>query len=336
MRERGNKNEIVVSPGRELDHRYTLMTEHVCPVGALTSRDFRFKARVWFLRAQKSVCSGCATGCNSFMDYDPRDNRVYRLRPRDNAQVNKFWMCDDGMLTYRAIHENRLERGALRNGGTQETSAAQAVAIAASTLASVPGDRVAFVLSAQASNEDNFAMVRFAQALGSDKLYLAALGGWQGDDILRSSDNNPNRRGALQMAGQTLLPLAALLPILGKDEVDAVLVLGSVTAEDSTALAPLRTVTTIALSSHKGPLTAAASIALPVAAHGEIAGTFVNQKGTAQRFEAAIHPPEGIAPAWSTLGALARAMGKDLGFHTLAELRAKMPGADATRQEARA
>ena len=62
MRERGNKNEIVVSPGRALDHRYTFMTEHVCPVGALTTRDFRFKARVWFLRSKKSVCTGCAIG----------------------------------------------------------------------------------------------------------------------------------------------------------------------------------------------------------------------------------------------------------------------------------
>ena len=65
MRERGNKNEITVSPGRELNHKYTLMTEHVCPVGALTSRDFRFKARVWFLRTANGVCNGCATGCNS-------------------------------------------------------------------------------------------------------------------------------------------------------------------------------------------------------------------------------------------------------------------------------
>ncbi|MEY4579923.1 MAG: hypothetical protein RL701_4626, partial [Pseudomonadota bacterium] len=107
MRERGNKNEITVSPGRELDHRYTLMTEHVCPVGALTSRDFRFKARVWFLRTAKGVCNGCATGCNDHVDFDPRHNRVYRIRPRDNAEVNKFWMCDDGMLSYHAIHENR-------------------------------------------------------------------------------------------------------------------------------------------------------------------------------------------------------------------------------------
>ena len=90
-------------PGRELDHKYTLMTEHVCPVGALTSRDFRFKARVWFLKSGEGVCTGCATGCNTHVDYDPRYGKVYRLRPRDNEDVNKFWMCDDGMMTYTAV-----------------------------------------------------------------------------------------------------------------------------------------------------------------------------------------------------------------------------------------
>src|SRR5690606_36740724 len=100
-------NEIVLAPGRELDHDYTLMTEHVCPVGALTSRDFRFKARVWFLKSAPGVCSGCATGCNTHVDYDPRNGQVYRLRPRDNEAVNKFWMCDDGMMTYRENQEGR-------------------------------------------------------------------------------------------------------------------------------------------------------------------------------------------------------------------------------------
>src|SRR6185295_7110793 len=108
LRERGNLGEITVSPGRQLDHDYTLMTEHVCPVGALTSSDFRFKARVWFLRSARTVCQGCATGCNAYLDYDPRNNTPYRHRPRDNAEVNKYWMCDEGMLSYKRAVEDRL------------------------------------------------------------------------------------------------------------------------------------------------------------------------------------------------------------------------------------
>src|ERR1700733_4643973 len=108
MRERGNLNEIFVAPGRKLEGHYTFMTEHVCPVGALTTKDFRFKARVWFLRSVESICQGCATGCNTHLDYDPRYNRAYRYRPRDNEQVNKYWMCDEGMLTYKEAHDGRV------------------------------------------------------------------------------------------------------------------------------------------------------------------------------------------------------------------------------------
>jgi NADH-quinone oxidoreductase subunit G len=108
MRERGNLNEIFVAPGRQLEGHYTFMTEHVCPVGALTTKDFRFKARVWFLRSAKSVCQGCATGCNAWLDFDNRTNKAYRYRPRDNEAVNKYWMCDEGMLSYRAAHEGRV------------------------------------------------------------------------------------------------------------------------------------------------------------------------------------------------------------------------------------
>jgi NADH-quinone oxidoreductase subunit G len=117
MRQRGNLNEVFVAPGRQLDGKYTFMVEHVCPVGALTTVDFRFKARVWFLRTAKSVCQGCATGCNTYLDYDPRFNKAYRYRPRDNEQVNKFWMCDDGMLTYKRAHDGRVTEPMLAGGG---------------------------------------------------------------------------------------------------------------------------------------------------------------------------------------------------------------------------
>jgi NADH-quinone oxidoreductase subunit G len=336
MRERGNKNEIFVSPGRQLDHKYTFMTEHVCPVGALTTRDFRFKARVWFLRAHKSVCAGCATGCNSFVDSDPRDNRVYRLRPRDNMAVNKFWMCDDGMMSYHRIHEGRLTRGRVRNGGAQETSPEEALRAAAASLRAVATGKLAVVLSAQHCSEDNLAAVKLAAALGTDKLYLAALGGWEGDKILRSSDNNPNRKGALQAAGRELPGVSALLSAVAAGEVEAVLTLGAECIEDTAALAPLRNVRTIVLASHEGPLSGLARVSIPVALYAEMEGTFVNDKGMAQRFQPAITPAEGVRPAWETLAALAKAMGKDLGFSQLAELRrgmvASAPGASSATE----
>src|SRR6187401_1682262 len=146
LRERGNLNEIFVAPGRQLEGHYTFMTEHVCPVGALTTKDFRFKARVWFLRTAKSVCQGCATGCNDFIDYDPRDNKVQRLRPRDNMQVNRFWMCDGGMLSYRAAHLGRVTEAKLRG---KKATVESALAEVTKRFGEAPRDGIAFVLSAQ-------------------------------------------------------------------------------------------------------------------------------------------------------------------------------------------
>jgi NADH-quinone oxidoreductase subunit G len=306
------------------------MTEHVCPVGALTTKDFRFKARVWFLRSQKSVCNGCATGCNDYIDYDPRDQKVQRLRPRDNAQVNKFWMCDDGMLSYQRFHANRVEHAVVRNGKTQDTSADDALKIAASTLLSGDGGRVAVVLSAQHSSEDNLAAMKLANALGTQWLFLTALPGWEGDKILRNADNNPNRRGATQVAGKMLPPLASLLAAVAGDQVDAVVVLGTACGESAEQLAPLREISTIVLASNHGALSEVASVLLPVAGHHEASGTFVNAAGIAQRANAAVPPAEGVRPAWETLAALARAMGKDLGFRQLSELRSALGGAAGT------
>lgn len=332
MRERGNRNEIVVSPGRELDHKYTFMTEHVCPVGALTTSDFRFKARVWFLRSQKSVCDGCATGCNSFADYDPRTQRVYRLRPRDNEQVNKFWMCDDGMMSYTRAHEGRVEGGIVREGhgvvrAERMTSAAEALEAAARALRGVDGDRIAVVLSAQHSTEDNLALVKLAAALGTSRLYLAANGGWEGDTILRNADNNANRRGAaLAAGGKTLPDLSQLLPAISAGEVAAVITLGTASREDGAALAPITELAaSVSLATHVAPLSQVAAVVIPVACHYEMEGTFVNAKGLAQRFWPAIPAPEGVRPAWETLAALAKALGKDLGLGSLADVRKAIP-----------
>ena len=327
MRERGNKNEIMLSPGRELDHKYTLMTEHVCPVGALTSRDFRFKARVWFLRAAKGVCNGCATGCNDYLDFDPRHNRVYRIRPRDNETVNKFWMCDDGMLTYHALNEGRITRGSVRNGQVEAVDTPKAIALAAAALNRASGAKIGVVLSAQHASEDNVVLARLAvDVLGSDKFYLAAKGGWDGDKILRHPDNNPNRAGAQAAVGGKARGMDQLLADAKSGAVEAVLMLASASAEDVAALAPLRSVkATVALASNDTPLSQVAGIVIPVAAFGEMEGTFVNAKGMAQRFERAVQPPEGVQPAWQTLLELAKAMGKPLAVEHIAEIRSALP-----------
>ncbi|MDB4972239.1 MAG: NADH-ubiquinone oxidoreductase chain [Myxococcaceae bacterium] len=328
MRERGNKNEITLSPGRELDHKYTLMNEHVCPVGALTSSDFRFKARVWFLKSQTSICSGCATGCNMFIDFDPRNNTVYRLRPRDNPAQNQYWMCDDGMMTYKAFHEGRVINGRVREGrgAVIEVDVSEAIDAAAKLLRSAKTDKLAVVLSAHGSNEDNLALATLAKQLGTDKLYLAALGGWEGDKIIRNADNNPNRAGAQLVAGGGLKPLGELLADIASGAVESVVALGFHTAESAQELAPLAGLATvISLTSNEGVLPSLANVVIPIATHAETFGTFVNAKGVAQQFKRAIFPPEGVRSGWETIDALSLALGQKANFGSLKAVRAALP-----------
>jgi len=324
MRERGNKNEIVLAPGRELDHKYTLMTEHVCPVGALTSQDFRFKARVWFLKSAQGVCTGCATGCNTHVDYDPRNGKIYRLRPRDNAEVNQFWMCDDGMMTYTRHDTDRLLMPTVGRGEERvPVGEDEALDLATEKLNAVEASKLAVVLSAQHTTEDNLALAKLAAALGAERLYLAALGGWEGDDILRSEDRNPNRAGATQaVGGATLKSVPDLLTDVQSGAVQGVLALGWATAEKLEELAPLVALDgVVSLTSHVGALPAVASVTIPVADTFEVDGSFVNAKGLTQAFPPTLSPPADIEPAWKTISDLAGKLGKDLGFKDLQGLR---------------
>src|SRR3954466_1038246 len=115
MADRGDHEVLTTAPGHRLDNPYSLNTVDVCPVGALTSKDFRFAMRAWELHTTASVCAGCATGCNDEIHHARA--QIYRLVPRENQAVNKFWMCDEGRLTYKEIRTSRVA-GARLSGQT--------------------------------------------------------------------------------------------------------------------------------------------------------------------------------------------------------------------------
>ncbi len=335
-RERGNLSEIVLSPGRELDSAYSLMTEYVCPVGALTATDFRFKARVWFLRASRSVCVGCATGCNSYTDFDPRDQRVYRYRPRENREVNQYWMCDEGMLDHRRIHEGRALRARIKGKKTDRDSA---VKEAASVLKNVDPERVGVVLSAQHSNEDNFALLRLARDyLGTGHLFVSGRPPGQGDSILRHADKNPNSAGVTGLCTTSPPePFAKLVSAIEDGKITHVLALGSIVTEPDKAGALAKLAALVTLASHDGAFVKHAHVSIPVSSWAECDGTFVNAKGLAQQSERAIAPQGDSLPAWKIVAALARAMKFPLGWKKLADVRRAMqPEAGATIAEAQA
>ena len=317
MAQRGDHEVLTTAPGRRLDNPYSLNTVDVCPVGALTAKDFRFAMRAWELYATPSVCPGCATGCN--VEVHASRDKVYRLVPRANPAVNKFWMCDEGRFTYKRLHQ---ERTVVPLSGGLPVEWDRALEDAAKKLrASLDKGTgsVGVVFNAQSTNEDLYALAKLAfDHLKIDKAYLAGYDeGWH-DDILVSADKNPNTAGAKGIAGGRLRSLVDLSRDLKSKAVSALLVLGEhgVLGANAAAL-PLGNLDGLVVAaSHNGPLTEAAHVVLPLADWAECDGTFTNKLGMVQRIRAALPPPGDALPGWDILAHLAHKMGIAMDYTT--------------------
>jgi NADH-quinone oxidoreductase subunit G len=315
MAHRGDHEVLTTSPGRRLDNPYSLNTVDVCPVGALTSKDFRFAMRVWELYATPSVCPGCATGCN--IEAHASRDRLYRLVPRANPAVNKFWMCDEGRFTYKRVHQQRVV--VPQSGGTpvQWDKALDDAAKRLRAALDRGTTNVGVVFNAQSTNEDLYALARLAfDHLKLDKAYLAGFDeGWH-DDILVSADKNPNTAGARAVIGGKLRSLLDLSRDLKSKAIGALLVVGDagVLGSNGTAGLPLDKLDAlVVLAAHAGSLTEAAQVVLPIAEWAEVDGTFTNRQGLVQRIRPALPPPGDSLPAWEVLSHLSR----KLGAHTV-------------------
>ena len=300
---RGDHQILTTAPGAQLDNPYSLNTVDVCPVGALTSKDFRFTMRAWELEATPSVCNGCATGCN--VEIHHKHGRAWRLVPRHNPDVNQFWMCDEGRFTYHPLREHRLAGATVAGLPAGWDRAIRAAADLVMPLLASSRPSVGVVLSAEACNEDNFALAKLAKAWGVTQVYVAEKPDVPGraDGRLRVADVNPNRRGVQLIAealGLPARPTAELSP-----EVRCLVMLGA--DLPGIADAKLAEVGIIAITPHERAAAAAASVALPAAAWAELAGTVTNAAGLVQRMHAAFAPPGQALPGWEAVVRLAHA-----------------------------
>jgi NADH-quinone oxidoreductase subunit G len=152
--DRGSHTELTAHPGKRLENNYSLNTVDICPVGALTSTDFRFKMRVWFLKETKSICTSCATGCNTVIG--SREDVIYRQTPRENDHVNSCWMCDYGRLNFKYLEaENRLLDPRIRfEGKLIPADWPTAIAQAALQLKQFAGSEIAIIASGRMTNEE--------------------------------------------------------------------------------------------------------------------------------------------------------------------------------------
>ncbi len=310
--QRGDHCEIELAPGKTLDNPYSGNVVDICPVGALTSRDFRFRARVWYLERANSVCGACANGCN--IEVYHRQGQVYRFQPRANPEVNQFWMCDEGRQSYATLQtEGRLTRPLVRGEDEFLHSTWGTALLAASgrlndlACAHGPGS-VGIVVSAQASNEEIFLLRRLAERLGAR---LASVS-WSPphatqDDFLIKADKNPNTQGLVAQGVPPDGALDALLADAAEGRLQA-LVLHRVdltTWRPTAAAAALEGVPClVVLDTDQRPTAEYADVVLPVATYIESDGTFTNHGGRVQRFCPAVKPPGEARAGWLVLAEL--------------------------------
>jgi len=308
VHERGHLSEIAIFPGEELNNRYSGNVVDVCPVGALTDRDFRFQCRVWFLGSAQSICPGCSRGCNIEIHFNERFNpryhaqRIHRLKPRFHPDVNRYWICDEGRYSYHEIDAaERLRlpsRG--RDGNPRPVDWDEAIAFAANTLKSTldqygPGS-AAVLASPQMTNEELFQLRRlFRDSLRVERIlwHVPNREPVTSDDFLVTADKNPNAKGA-EVLGLAETGIDELLEDCAAGRIHFLYLCRhdlTRTFEPERVKAALSRVDCIVFHGSYDHATAGlADIRLPSAVYAEKSGTWINLQGRVQRINAAIAP----------------------------------------------
>jgi NADH-quinone oxidoreductase subunit G len=292
--ERGSHTTLSIHPDKRFDNNYSLNTVDICPVGALTSKDFRFKMRVWFLKETKSICAGCATGCNILIG--SREDTVYRLTPRENEAVNSFWMCDQGRLGFHYIHdEKRLSEPLAQIGQTRMSIPwSELLGQVAAALKKYRSDQIAMIVSARLTNEELFLLSQIKNALGGSAMLcdvVPRVG--QADGLLRSADLNPNTAGArlmgLSNAGVSLPKIREAI-VSGK--IKALWLVHEDSADAGVTQADLEYLELLVVQGiSAGEAAPKAHFVLPGASFAEKRGTMINAAGRIQRLNKAIECP---------------------------------------------
>ncbi|MBI3320902.1 MAG: molybdopterin-dependent oxidoreductase [Candidatus Omnitrophica bacterium] len=319
--QRGDHAEIGLHPGKPLDNNYAGNVVDICPVGALTDRDFRFKCRVWYLGTTNSVCPGCARGCNiqihsnrerEWRPHIAKGERVMRLKPRYNPDVNQWWMCDEGRYGYHAIDERRLAHVQLREGhalrpGTWEEAFSLMGGALARLRQSKQLDQVGVLLSSHLTNEDLYAAKRVFGQLGVSQVVFQRPPPGQGDALLLQADKSPNARGAQALGiregaeGLLAQALRKQLRVLFVLTQDLTVLFGEERVREAAAALELL----VFQGPHMNQTAELAHLVLPSAVYAEKGGTFTNFEGRVQRIHAALEPWGESKPDWEILAALA-------------------------------
>ena len=265
---RGDEAKVSTMPGRKLDNSYAMNVVDLCPVGALTSKDFRFHQRVWFLKSADSVCQGCAKGCNIYIDHNRpkyQDDVIYRFRPRRNDEVNGFFICDEGRMSYKELETNRQENILFEGEVVDEMEAIERY----KALFSQYRGEVTVVIDANLYSEEIEAIVTYSKSIEA-KVYvpLACYDDPSfADEMLKSAKRAANYATVIEMGLETIMPTDIGLLI---------------NFNHST---PIKAKAEIFFSTHQGDRK---NLIFPIAAFSENSGSLTNEDGIVQWCEKAV------------------------------------------------
>jgi len=320
--DRGSHTVLTAHPGKRLENNYSLNTVDICPVGALTSSDFRFKMRVWFLKETKSICTSCATGCNTIIG--TREDIIYRQTPRENDAVNSCWMCDYGRLNFDYLQSEKRLLAPRISSGNKLAAADWNVAIthAALQLKQFSGWEIAIIASGRMTNEELWLTAQLARTLDVQLIDIVPHTS-QGDDILLSEDRNPNMNGA-RLLGITSEPgakLPAIAEAVKSGRVKALIALGEnpidfgISAEQLSNLLAFMVMDILS-----NPATENATVVLPSFGFAEKRGSMINGKGRLQRLNRAVRGPGNARDDWEILRDLLQALTGSNGLYSIEDV----------------
>lgn len=328
----GDRSRIGTTAERPLNNDYSINTADICPVGALLSRDFHHKRRVWFLQEHESVCPSCANGCN--VKLGVFQNEIQRMIPRRNDAVNDTWMCDHGRLNYHFAHdETRVRTPLVRDPATAGAGAGNgngagadvkyattldaALEAAAEKLrgaiAAHGAGAIAVLGSPHLTNEDTFRLVQLVEALGTPHFDMVVPVG-PADDFLIKPEKAANANGARALGvapGAGGKDAQGILDACKAGELRVLVVVGSsdaarVLGDDGIKDTAAKLDALITIDATRSALTDAATVVLPGLVWAEKDGTFTNHAGRVQRIRKALEAPEGLVPEGALFPRLAQ------------------------------
>ncbi len=302
--QRGTHTTLTVHPDRQLDSNYSLNTADICPVGALTSNDFRFQMRVWFLKETPSIDVNCGTGTN--ITIWTRGNKIHRITPRQNDEVNSTWMPDSHRLNFHYIDgEKRFTEPLVKEGAQHgPISWADAMQTAGEKLKQYKGSEVAIIASGRMTNEELHLTQGLAKSIGTSHLSLVPRMD-EADKLLVAADRNPNTTGAKLVMGSKdpYAKLDSIRDAVRSGDIKLLIVLGEDIITDAGFHYSDLSKLDFLIQSHveANPTALAANLVLPNAAFAEKRGSMVNLSGRLQRLNRAVEMPAQAKDDWEIL-----------------------------------